>query len=261
MKSGASQRRPAVGPRSSVLDARRMGSPPPSDGQSRDANHWAQHEADRGEQQSGQCRAGAAKLDAVWRRRVSNPPDSIRNQAEQDRCEHEPDQRGPHIVPARWFGLSRLGHGLLSARRERVEGKAVIPVGLRQLKGPVGTRHVSNGTHRHSNRTRGSGRIYYRVLCRKKVKALTPAFPLEIRASLWSGRRDSNSRPLAPQASALPGCATPRSYSLPAGYSEKGAVRSRVGAGRSRQKAAGRGFVDASPLSRVRCHRCRSARP
>ena len=27
---------------------------------------------------------------------------------------------------------------------------------------------------------------------------------------LWSGRRDSNSRPLAPHASALPGCATPR---------------------------------------------------
>src|SRR5690606_27328036 len=26
----------------------------------------------------------------------------------------------------------------------------------------------------------------------------------------WSGRRDSNSRPLAPHASALPGCATPR---------------------------------------------------
>ena len=26
----------------------------------------------------------------------------------------------------------------------------------------------------------------------------------------WSGRRDSNSRPLAPKASALPGCATPR---------------------------------------------------
>ena len=27
---------------------------------------------------------------------------------------------------------------------------------------------------------------------------------------IWSGRRDSNSRPLAPHASALPGCATPR---------------------------------------------------
>lgn len=28
--------------------------------------------------------------------------------------------------------------------------------------------------------------------------------------NFWSGRRDSNSRPLAPHASALPGCATPR---------------------------------------------------
>ena len=33
---------------------------------------------------------------------------------------------------------------------------------------------------------------------------------------LWSGRRDSNSRPLAPHASALPSCATPRR--------EKGAI-------------------------------------
>ena len=30
----------------------------------------------------------------------------------------------------------------------------------------------------------------------------------------WSGRRDSNSRPLAPHASALPGCATPRGVGL-----------------------------------------------
>ncbi len=28
----------------------------------------------------------------------------------------------------------------------------------------------------------------------------------------WSGRRDLNPRPLAPQASALPGCATPRHH-------------------------------------------------
>src|SRR5690554_3829523 len=34
---------------------------------------------------------------------------------------------------------------------------------------------------------------------------LAPSF-----RSNWSGRRDSNSRPLAPHASALPGCATPR---------------------------------------------------
>ena len=34
--------------------------------------------------------------------------------------------------------------------------------------------------------------------------------PLIFLAQCWSGRRDSNSRPLAPHASALPGCATPR---------------------------------------------------
>ena len=30
---------------------------------------------------------------------------------------------------------------------------------------------------------------------------------------LWSGRRDSNPRPSAPKADALPGCATPRLHS------------------------------------------------
>jgi nucleotidyltransferase substrate binding protein (TIGR01987 family) len=32
----------------------------------------------------------------------------------------------------------------------------------------------------------------------------------EVRRVYWSGRPDLNRRPLAPQASALPGCATPR---------------------------------------------------
>src|SRR5690606_33445501 len=34
--------------------------------------------------------------------------------------------------------------------------------------------------------------------------------PDKSETDIWSGRRDSNSRPLAPHASALPGCATPR---------------------------------------------------
>src|SRR5256885_11181367 len=45
------------------------------------------------------------------------------------------------------------------------------------------------------------------------IKALT-ALPL-VRALSWSGRRDSNPRPLDPQSSALPSCATSRDrYSL-----------------------------------------------
>ena len=32
-------------------------------------------------------------------------------------------------------------------------------------------------------------------------------------AEFWSGRQDLNLRPLAPYASGLPGCATPRHYS------------------------------------------------
>src|ERR1700690_878033 len=54
---------------------------------------------------------------------------------------------------------------------------------------------------------------------RKKCKreghggpVLRPGAP---RGREWSGRRDLNSRPLAPQASALPGCATSRWNPLP----------------------------------------------
>src|SRR5690606_36534408 len=58
-------------------------------------------------------------------------------------------------------------------------------------------------------RTGGKGDISmaYRAARRRTAQTKKPA-----RAGLidWSGRRDSNSRPLAPHASALPGCATPR---------------------------------------------------
>ena len=37
------------------------------------------------------------------------------------------------------------------------------------------------------------------------------AYPIETK---WSGRGDLNARPPAPKAGALPGCATPRLYSL-----------------------------------------------
>jgi hypothetical protein len=40
---------------------------------------------------------------------------------------------------------------------------------------------------------------------------------LSLRASCWSGRQDSNLRPLAPHASALPGCATSRNLSFGGG--------------------------------------------
>ena len=47
-------------------------------------------------------------------------------------------------------------------------------------------------------------------LKRKQAKSLVRTGPFDA----WSGWRDSNSRPLAPHASALPGCATPRSDGL-----------------------------------------------
>src|SRR5437899_1332663 len=46
---------------------------------------------------------------------------------------------------------------------------------------------------------------------RKKIKGLQ-----------WSGRLDLNQRPLAPQASALPGCATPRHYLAAIGVRRRG---------------------------------------
>ena len=42
---------------------------------------------------------------------------------------------------------------------------------------------------------------------------------------VWSGRDDSNIRPTAPKAVALPGCATPRLYSDDAGYDNFRATR------------------------------------
>ena len=63
-------------------------------------------------------------------------------------------------------------------------------------------------------------------------------YPVELRARRrfdlgratrrdWSGRRDLNPRPSAPKADALPGCATPRRGSRPAGSPEAVACRSR----------------------------------
>jgi hypothetical protein len=43
---------------------------------------------------------------------------------------------------------------------------------------------------------------------RKRKRPVPKNWPISL--IRWSGRRDSNSRPLAPHASALPGCATPR---------------------------------------------------
>ena len=83
----------------------------------------------------------------------------------------------------------------------------------------------------------------------------------------WSGRRDSNPRPSAPKADALPGCATPRRSSLIVSRIVlKAAARSApTGSGQARQSAtppARRGWrkpqqaprpVSAEMPSRVRC--------
>ncbi len=54
-------------------------------------------------------------------------------------------------------------------------------------------------------------------------------YPIELRAqSNWSGWRDSNSRPTAPKAVALPGCATPRRRLQPANVTELSPFRQRL---------------------------------
>src|SRR6516164_11700739 len=55
----------------------------------------------------------------------------------------------------------------------------------------------------------------------------------------WSGWRDSNSRPLAPHASALPGCATSRSKT-DAKSNTRLVYRARVAAGESEQQIRGK---------------------
>src|SRR6266496_3908878 len=49
-----------------------------------------------------------------------------------------------------------------------------------------------------------------RVRGANKTAPETAAFANDFGGFRWSGRQDLNLRPLAPQASALPGCATPR---------------------------------------------------
>ena len=61
--------------------------------------------------------------------------------------------------------------------------------------------HVAPPTTYHT--TDGSGSRQHQTKRASSSSLLTHSFH-------WSGRRDSNSRPLAPHASALPGCATPR---------------------------------------------------
>ena len=47
------------------------------------------------------------------------------------------------------------------------------------------------------------------ILIRKRGRANIPQ-AIEKYTKIWSGRQDLNLRPLDPQSSALPGCATPR---------------------------------------------------
>jgi hypothetical protein len=55
-------------------------------------------------------------------------------------------------------------------------------------------------------------------------------YPVELRAlhKNWSGWRDSNSRPTAPKAVALPGCATPRQGLQPGNVTDLDRIRQRL---------------------------------
>src|SRR5215468_3665267 len=72
----------------------------------------------------------------------------------------------------------------------------------------------------------------------------------------WSGRLDLNQRPLAPHASALPGCATPRTARIvrrvPEGFKGKFAEASAGSppAGRESHEAR-RAFADRAPAARA----------
>ena len=68
-------------------------------------------------------------------------------------------------------------------------------------------------------------RVVLRVLfTSRRMKAKNTAGPLRKVALTWSGWRDLNPRPLVPQTSALPSCATARN-SVPAQSSRTSAVR------------------------------------
>jgi hypothetical protein len=70
-------------------------------------------------------------------------------------------------------------------------------------------------SHRKDHRTKKNriieDAVFHSTPCSRAPACICPAcLSPATRDGIWSGRRDSNSRPLAPHASALPGCATPR---------------------------------------------------
>ena len=81
------------------------------------------------------------------------------------------------------------------------------------------TRHSARieATPRHS--ARGMTRRVLRFVRRSSATELCSVAGTEFFGTEWSGRRDLNPRPLHPQCSALPDCATPRcrAGSLPQG--------------------------------------------
>jgi hypothetical protein len=112
------------------------------------------------------------------------PPAAIRRRSSQ-----ESESRSDRVVPNAYSRSTGLWErGLATWKRLTWAAKWSTPMKKPNMScylAPIGARH--------------------------KTKALTPVdFSIGIRAFKWSGRQDLNLRPLAPQASALPGCATPR---------------------------------------------------
>ena len=73
---------------------------------------------------------------------------------------------------------------------------------------------TSNNTdHRSINRRKAKTKKRLAVKPDARYSKKEPHSHAVLELLSWSGRRDSNSRPLVPETSALPNCATPRHFS------------------------------------------------
>lgn len=143
---------------------------------------------------------------------------------------HSTTETKPMPMTWTWHALWPLAHALLypfgtaGLRLDADQGDLVRTEHTDGIAPKTGTasepqqpRHRQDGLRRNgypsfasiSQGDRSTAKTAHLAPVRQQAKKIQPPQSSWI-LEFWSGRSDSNTRPLAPHASALPGCATPR---------------------------------------------------
>ena len=111
----------------------------------------------------------------------------------------------------------RQRKGLAFARGQLADGLAIQEDCQRQCAGHAVAQKAAGALQGDLHLQTGQGNLpHERAMKKAGCSCEQPAF-----RDFWSGRSDSNTRPLAPHASTLPDCATPRqTYSITASFPE-----------------------------------------